>query len=64
MMVVTTSWVLGKHLDDWEWHHGFSSSSTRDRKKRKTQNLPQMGSSAPHFRGLQCKYLFEVAIPQ
>lgn len=35
MMAVTTSWVLGKHLDDWEWQQGFSSFSTRDRKKSK-----------------------------
>lgn len=34
-MAVTASWVLGKHLDDWEWHQDLSSSSTRDRKKSK-----------------------------
>lgn len=38
-MAVTTSWVLGKHLDDWEWHQGFSSSSTRDRKKIKKYKI-------------------------
>jgi len=35
VMALTASWVLSKHFHGKEWHHGFASSSLRDRKKSK-----------------------------
>lgn len=45
-MALTASWVLGKHLHGWEWHKGFASSSSRDRKKSKKRKISHRWDSS------------------